>query len=123
MLLDSISYLSGSDWNYDIAGSTLSTPSDGDVITRFTATRDMKIKAELTHIAFKAGTNPTANATFTVKKNGTSAFTFTVGTGGTVSGVSGSDVAIVEGDLVEIEATTISGADDIGLTLKTVANG
>ena len=62
MLSDTLTFVTGADWNYDIAGSTLSTPSDTDVITRFTATRAMRLPQNLSGSPLDAQTGPNGGA-------------------------------------------------------------
>ncbi len=124
MLSDTLTYIEGADWNYDIAGSTLSTPSDTDIITRFTVTRAMKLPAAFAGVQMDAGTPPTTLATLTVKKNGTGLTngTITYSSGDVVTpNPSFAETSFAPGDVIEIEVTTADSIDDIGITLKTVA--
>ena len=127
MLSDTLTYVAGADWNYDIAGSTLSTPSDGDIITRFTATRAMTVKAATANIQADANDLPDTLATFKVWKNsggsygGTPDFTFTVSSAGAIAVTQGADVSLAAGDILEIEIDVFDNSDDWGVTLKTEA--
>ena len=124
MLSDTLTFVAGADWNYDVAGSTLSTPSDTDIITRFTVVRAMKIPAVFAGTEVSAGTNPTTLATLTVKKNGTGLTngTITINSGGTVTlNASFAETSFAAGDVLEIEVTTADGVDDLGITIKTLA--
>ena len=126
MLFDTISYVAGADWNYDISGSTLSTPSDGSVITRFVATRAFTLPDNLEGTKVSVGINPSSTATITVKKNGTELDTsngkITVNTSGveTLPTVS-SDLDFAVDDVLTIEVTTASGIDELGITIKTLS--
>ncbi len=123
MLFDTISYVSGADWNYDIAGSTLSTPADGDVITRFTATRAFTLPADMVGTESNQGVNPLSSAVLTVAKNGVSAGTITINSSGvpTMVTTSNADVDFAVDDVLTITVTTTDSIDDLSVTLKTLA--
>lgn len=136
MLSDTLTFISGADWNYDIAGSTLSTPSDSDIITRFTASRAMVLPIQLAGSPLDVQTGPNGGTlVITILKNGASqgVFTWTDTTGSAISAdmsaattsitgtLNTTDVSYAIGDILEIELTTVSSADDISVTLKTEA--
>ncbi len=121
MLFDTITYVTGADHLYDIAGSTLSTPSDSDVITRFVATRAFDLPANLAGTKVSVGTNPSATATLTIKKNGVSAGAITISTGGVETLPTQAAVSFAVDDILTIEVTTANSIDDLGITLKTLA--
>lgn len=123
MLSDSITFLAGSDWLYDIAGSTLSTPSDGNVISRFTCPRALKIPASFAGSQLTANVLPTTLATLTIKKNGTGLTngTITINNAGAVVLGSVAETSYAAGDILEIEVTTADSIDEVGFSLKTVA--
>lgn len=137
MLSDTLTYVAGADWNYDIAGSTLSTPNNGDVITRFTATREMTLPQNLSGSPLDVQSGPNGGTlVITIKKNGGSEgiFTWSDTSGSAISAdmsaattsisgnLSSGTVSFAVGDILEIELTTVSSADDISVTLKTVAS-
>ena len=121
MLFDTITYSPGADWNYDIAGSTLSTPGDGDVITRFTATRAFQIPVDMDGTKISVGVNPTSSATLTVKKNGSGVGTITIDNGGVETLPTQAAVSFAIDDVLEIEVTTADSIDNLGVTIKTLA--
>lgn len=124
MLTDGLSFVSGSDWNYDIAGSTLSTPSDSDVIMRFEAARAFTLPASLAGLSAGAGTNPSSNATFTVQKNGTDVTnaTFEITTGGVLSNTASNTAeSFAVGDVLTVTVTATNSVDDVSLTIKTLS--
>ncbi len=121
MLMDTIQYVAGADWNYDIAGSTLSAPADTDIITRFTATRAFQIPANMAGTVISVGTNPSATATLTVKKNGTGVATITINTSGVETLPTQAAVSFAIDDILEIEVTTANSIDGLGITIPTVA--
>lgn len=121
MLFDTITYVAGADHLYDIAGSTLSTPSDSDIITRFVATRAFSLPANLAGTKVYVGTNPSATATVTVQKNGASAGAITISTGGVETLPTQAAVSFAVDDILTIEVTTANSIDDLGITLKTLA--
>ena len=123
MLFDTITHVSGADHLYDIAGSTLSTPEDGDIILRFTAVRPFKLPGSFAGTKVSVGTNPSSTATLTVKKNG-SGFTnstITVNTSGVETLGAISATSFAADDVFEVELTTANGIDDLGITFKTLA--
>jgi len=123
MLFDTISYVSGADWNYDIAGSTLSTPSDDDVIVRFEAVRAFDLPANLTGLSLGAGTLPTSSATFKIQKNGSDVTnaTFSIASGGGVTLGTNSAESFAIGDVLSVVITAVDSGDDFSLTVKTLA--
>lgn len=124
MLFDSISYVSGSDWNYDIAGSTLSTPSNDDVIVRFEAPRSFVLPASLAGLSAGSATNPSSSATFKVQKNGSDITnaTFSINSSGTlVNSASNSADTFSVGDVLTVIVTAVDSGDDFSLSIKTLA--
>lgn len=123
MLFDTISYVEGADHLYDIAGSTLSTPSDADIVVRFEAVRAFKIPASFAGTEVNLDTKPSSSAVLTVKKNGTGLTngTISVDSGGSVTLGSVAETSFAVGDLLEIEFTTVDSSDDLAVTLKTLA--
>lgn len=127
MLFDTITYVDGADHLYDIAGSTLSTPSVNDILVRFEAVRAFKLPASLAGTEANAGTDPVGtDAILQVKKNGTNitSATITLTTAGAVTLGASAETEFVAGDLLEIELTQVgstSGPDDLAVTLKTLA--
>ena len=124
MLFDTITYVSGADYLYDITGSTLSTPSDGTVITRFVATRAFDIPANMAGTVVSVGTNPSSTATVTVKKNGSGISgdgAISINTSGVETLPTQAAESFAVDDVLTIEVTTASGIDDVGITIKTTA--
>lgn len=68
---------------YDIAGAVLGKPHDGATIMRFVAVRPYRIPADFLEAQASTLNAATADATFTVRKNGTSIGTFTFEAGQT----------------------------------------
>lgn len=134
MLFDTITYVSGADHNYDLAASTLSTPSDGDVIMRHTATRAFDLPQNLAGSYMDAQIGPSAGVLLmTLSVNGVSqgTFSFADAAGAAVSvlmssatvggNIASGDVAVAAGDIVELTLTTVSSSDKISVTFKTAA--
>lgn len=123
MLSDTLTYVAGADWNYDLAGSTLSTPGDADVITRFTAVRDMNIPADFAGTEMTAGTAPGTIATLTVSVDDVdlTSGTITYDSSDVVTLGSVAETAVAAGSVIEITITTADGIDDVGITMKTTA--
>jgi len=134
MLMDSIQYLSGADFLYDISASVLSTPNDGDVVGRLAVTRNMTVKADTDYLVVTAHVWPTTEATFKVWKN-TNDFegagspviapemVFTVDSGGTVTIATSppADISLAPGDFFELEIDVADGMDEFAVTFKAVA--
>ncbi len=136
MLSDTLTFISGADWNYDIAGSTLSTPNDADVITRFTASRAFDLPQNLSGSPLDVQSGPNGGTlVITINKNGSSegVFTWSDTTGSAISAdmsaattsitgnLSSGDVSFAVGVILEVELTTVSSSDDLRVTLKTKA--
>ena len=129
MLFDTITYVEGADWNYDLSGSTLSTPSDNDVILRFKAVRDLKLPLNFAGSVAEAETPPSSNVTFTLYSiptgsgtgSRTSIGTFVINTNGTMASQSMTAVTISTGTMLELEIGTANSIDEVFVTLKTVA--
>lgn len=124
MLFDTISYVSGADHLYDIAGSTLSAPSDSDTIMRFAAPRAFTIPANLAGTSVEVGTNPSGGAAvLQLKKNGSNITnaTISISTGGGVTLGSNSAESVAAGDLIELDVTTANSVDEVAWTIKTTA--
>lgn len=126
MLFDTISYVAGADHLYDIAGSTLSAPSDADVIMRFEAPRNLTIPANFAGtVASVPSTVPSGgNAIFQLKVGGSnvSGATMTFAqTTGTLTLGTFSAQSVTAGQLVELVVTTANSIDGVAWTIKTVA--
>ena len=129
MLFDTITYVEDSDWNYDLSGSTLSTPSDNDVIMRFKAVRDFKLPTNLAGSVAEAETAPSSATTFTLYTipagsgtgSRTSIGTFQIDTGGEITGQSLTETTVSAGVMIELEVGTANSIDEVFVTLKTVA--
>jgi len=126
MLFDTISYVTGADHLYDISGSTLSAPSDGDVLMRFASPRAFKIPANFAgSVASVPATVPSGgSAVFQLKvadSNVSGAtLTFAQTTGALTLGTF-SEQSVAVGDLVELVCTTANSINGVGWTIKTVA--
>lgn len=127
MLFDSISYVSGADHLYDIAGSTLSAPSDDDVLMRFEAPRDFTIPANFAGtVASVPTTVPSGSAAvFQLKVDGSNVsgatMTFAVSTGALTLGTFSAE-SVSAGDLVELVCTSANSIDGVAWTIKTTAS-
>ena len=124
MLMDTITYATGADHFYDVAGSTLSTPADTDVVLRFRSPRAFKLPSGLTGSTFYAETAPSgSSAVFSIQKNDTQIGTLTFAASSNTATVSfGSEASFAVGDRLEIVCTTASGIDAVYFTFKTFAS-
>lgn len=127
MLFDTISYVPGADHLYDIAGSTLSAPSDADVVMRFESPRDFSIPANFsgTVASVASGSEPSGgNAVFQLKVAGSNVsgatLTFAQTTGSLTLGTFSAQ-SVSAGDLVELVCTTANSVDNVAWTIKTIA--
>lgn len=129
MLFDTITFVEDADWNYDLSASTLSTPSDNDVIMRFKAVRDFKFPTNLAGSVAEAETAPSSTVTLTLYRipagsgtgSRTSIGTFQIDTNGEITGQSLTEVTITAGQMLELEIGTANSIDEIFVTLKTLA--
>ena len=123
MLMDSITYVTGADHNYDVAGSTLSTPANDDVVMRFRAVRAFKIPASATGSTFFAEVTASGSAaTFNNQKNDSAIGTLTFNTGSNTPVVSfTNEVSFAVGDRLEVVCTAANSIDQVYFTFKTLA--
>lgn len=124
MLMDTIQRLGGADFDYDISFSTLSTPTDGAVLGRFSVTRNFTIPAGLTNSIAESETATTGAASYLLKKNGTQFGSFDFGAASNAStGVAATATTFVSGDIITLEAPATADAthDLISFTVRTTA--
>jgi len=144
MLFDTITYITGADHNYDLAGSTLQTPTAGSTIMRITAIRAFLLPQNLVGSAIDAQTGPSSpagspisNLAVDIRVNGISQgiFSFTGVVGSPIPALSSlmsaadsitgtlasGDVSVAVGDIVEMVLNTVASADAISVTIKTLA--
>lgn len=131
MLMDSIRYLSGADHNYDIAGGTLQQPDDGSHVLRFKATRAFQLPQNMDGSLFCAEIGPNgANMVWDIQKNDVSigTLTFNDNSGEFKSGydnltgaLASAAVQFAISDRLEVVVTTVSSADEMYLSFKTLA--
>ena len=129
--MDTIRFLPGADHNYDIAGGTLQQPEDGAHVLRFKATRAFQLPQNMTGSVFCAEIGPTgANMVWDIQRNDVSigTLTFNNNSGAFKSGydnltgdLASSAITFAISDRLEVVVTTVSGADDMYLSFKTVA--
>lgn len=107
---------------YDVAGGCVSTPSASGYVLNFIAVRNFQIPSGAVGSYAKAQTAATAEATFTIYKNGVSIGTFVFAAAGTTATFNsfGSTVSFTAGDVLTIKAPGSADATlaDIGITLK-----
>lgn len=91
---------------YDIGVYVPSLPDDGAELLKFIAVRGFSLADDFAASRGHVGTNPTASAIFTVKKNGASIGTVTVSTGGvfTFNTTGATAETFVAGDYLSLEA-------------------
>ena len=124
MLFDSINYLSGADHNILIAFSTLSTPTDGALLGRYSVNQPFTIPAGMTGSNAESETAPTAAAAYSVKKNGVSVGTINFALGANdATFTMATDTDFVLDDILTLEAPATADVthDLIAFTIKTVA--
>lgn len=123
MLTDTLSFIPDADASYDIAGSTLSTPSNDAILMRFVANRAFRLPAVLAGSVGASSVAPTAAVTYLVKKNGTNLGTmdFAIATNtATFTAATATDFTV--GDIMTVVAPAAVDAthDEIAWTFKTV---
>jgi len=124
MLIDGISYVAGSDHNYDIAGSTINKPIDAAVLMRFIATRAFRLPTGLTGSQCESTVAPAAGVAYSIKKNGSPAGTIDFAISAlTATFTFASDVDFAAGDVLTVEApaTADTTHDELAWTFKTAA--
>jgi hypothetical protein len=134
MLFDTITYVDGADHLYDLAGSTLSTPSDSDIIMRFKAIRAFRLPQNLAGSKFHAGTGPNGGNLVlklfvnsveegSITKSDTSGAEWDSDDNAPTFGgnISSAAKEIAAGDIIEVEYDTGNSADELYITLKTLA--
>lgn len=106
---------------YDVVASYVGKPAAGALVLILTHVRAVSFAANFSGSYGTVGTNPTATATYTVKKNGSSIGTVAISTGGvfTFATSGGAAQSFAAGDRMTIEApspqdTTLA---DVGITL------
>lgn len=125
MLIDGITYVTGSDHNYDIAGATIALPADGAELMRFIATRAFRLPSSLTGTRAESTVAPTAQTSYIIKKNGgasSGTIDFAIATN-IATFTFASNVDFAAGDVLTVEApaTADTTHDEICWTFKTVA--
>jgi hypothetical protein len=105
---------------YDLAGSTLTKPTDGATLTRFSVSRAFKLPAGLVGSYAESTVAPTSSVTYTIHNNGSTAL-------GTINFAAGQNIAtftmateqsLVVGDILTVEAPATADAthDNIAWT-------
>jgi len=106
---------------YDLVSSFVGNPGDGATVMILTFTRSVTFAANFSGSQGTVGTNPTATATYTVNKNGSSVGTIQISTAGafTFATSGGAAVSFAAGDRLTITAPSPQDATlaDVGITL------
>jgi len=106
---------------YDIAGSTISQPTDAAILMRFSVNRDFAIPQVFTDSFAESTVAPTGSPVYSIKRNGVEigTITFTVNAGA-FAAVEGSDHAFVVGDILTVEAPATADAthDELSWTIS-----
>jgi hypothetical protein len=95
-------------------------PTNGEVVLIYTAPAAETFPVNFSGSYGSVGTNPTATATYTVLKNGSSIGTIVISTAGKFTfSTSGSAVAVAPGDRITVTAPSPqdSTLDSVGLTI------
>ena len=101
---------------YDIGGSTLQQPTDGEVLSRFIAVRDFRMPVSLTGSQASSVTATTGVTAYPIKKNGTQVGTIdyaAAATAGTFTFATQTD--FTSGDILTVEAPATADATHDGL--------
>lgn len=105
---------------YDIAGYTLSQPTDAAVISRFRTPRAFTLPAGLTDSEGGSGVAPTGAVSYPIKKNGSQVGTMDFGAGSnSATFTMATETSFAIGDLLTVEAPATADAthDEIAFTL------
>lgn len=101
---------------YDVGGSTLQQPADGDVLSRFIAVRDFRMPAGLTGSVASSEVATTSAASYPIKKNGTSIGTIDYAAGQTAGTFTfAAQVDFTSGDKLTVEAPATADSTHDGL--------
>lgn len=125
MLMDGLTFIGGADNNYDIAGSTLSKPTDAAVLMRFSVNRPFRLPAGLTGSNAESTVAPTAAKSYPIKKNGASigSIDFALGANdATFTFAANVDFVVDDYLTVEAPATADATHDGLAWTFKTVSS-
>ena len=108
---------------YDIAGSTLSQPTDGAVIMRFQANRAFRLPTGLTDSAGGCDIAATAQADYDIQKNGGSIGTMTWAAAATDATFTFStQIDFASGDTLTVVAPATADATHDGLQFTFAGN-
>ena len=105
---------------YDIAGSTLSQPTDGAVLMRFSVNRDFDLPENLSGSKGESVVAPASAASYPIKKNGSQFGTMDFASGINDATFTVTATSFVVGDILTIEApaTADSTHDEISWTIQ-----
>jgi hypothetical protein len=97
---------------FDVICSLVGAPTTGQLVFLMTFVRTVNFAGNFTGSAGTVGTNPTATATYTVARNGTSIGTAVVSTGGVVTftTTSGATESFSSGDILTVTAPSPADA-------------
>jgi hypothetical protein len=112
--------LSGATSATAIPGGNDGKPNPSAKVLMFVADKAYSIGVNLAGAVVKCDTNPSANATFTVYKNGVSQGTFVLTTAGALTSVAVSAITLASGDRLNIQAPAVQDATlaDLYITLQ-----
>jgi hypothetical protein len=109
------------DSSYDVVASFIGQPTNAALVFILTFTRNVSFQANWAGSEGTVGTNPTATATYTIFKNGTSIGTIVISPAGafTFASSGGAAFSFVAGDRLTITAPSPADASlaNIGITL------
>lgn len=83
------------------------TPGSGEILLMHVVSDAFVLPANLAGTRVYVGTNPTADTTFSLRKNATKVGTIVVSTNGTVT-MSSSEISVAVGDLLSLVASSVS---------------
>lgn len=105
---------------YDVGLYIPDKPADNDEVFKFVAVRAIEWPDDFAGSYGHVGTNPTASAVFTVKKNGSTIGSITIGTGGAFTfATTGGATTLAAGDYLTIVSPTPQDSTlaDVGFNL------
>jgi hypothetical protein len=112
---------------YDVITTYIGAPPGSQVITLVTFARVCNFAANFANSVGSCGTNPTATATLTIAKNGSSVGSISISTGGvfTFTSSGGAPVQFGVGDILRVTAQTSADATlaNVSVSLAGIRQG
>lgn len=104
---------------YDVGGSYIGSPTDGQTILRYPFTRAVSFPTNMSGSRGVSGVGASASAVFSIRKNGVEFATMTFGAGSTTATFAGTATNFAAGDILTLIAPGTADATlaDLGFAL------